>query len=127
MRHDHSHLQPNRPTTEMVILASKILSKLDKEITSEDFIIPRSLMGTSVLVALLMDITRRQIVTLEAVQAHNLAHILLCTNPWILLDYLQDQEVFETYVKTLTLNQPPLPPLTEEALCPALTPLVVQT
>jgi len=107
--------------------AARILSTPPGNIKPGDLMVPRSSIGTTVAVAILMGRVRKEILPdLTDIHAHNLAHILMSTNPWILLDHLNDQDKFATYISNIRVKDKPSSPFIETEMCPDRTPLAIR-
>lgn len=126
----HAHpvlLRPTPPTLAIIDAAARIISTPPGNLKPGDLMVPRSSIGTTVAVAILMGRVRDEILPgLTDIHAHNLAHILMSTNPWILLDHLNDHDKFAAYISNIRVKDKPSSLFIETEMCPDRTPLAIR-
>lgn len=116
-------LGPGPPTPDMVTLGNKLRTIPTSRLLIDDFMIPRSSMGISVMVAMLLERVRPNY-TLP--QCHNIAHILLTTHPETLLELYQHPEALQQFARDEGNRTDILPPFVEKDLSPCLVPRAVR-
>lgn len=117
---------PGPPTPDMIALGHRIRSIPVNRLLCSDITITRSSIGTSVLVAILIDKIRKIYHHPTAVQLHNFAHVLLTTHPETLLEYYQSSDKLQQFLQDEGGSNIPLPTFSEESLCPCKTPMTVR-
>ena len=116
---------PGPPTLDMVTLGTRLKTIPAHRLVVNDFIILRTSMGTSVMVALLIEQIRKQYRHPTTVQLQNFAHLLLTTYPEILLEFYQTPELLQQFAREQGHLSQPLPPFTEKDLSPCLIPMAI--
>lgn len=120
-------ITPSRPTETMITLGNRIRELPLDTLSAEDIQVPRSSVGTTVLVALLMDIITTDILpNVDALLRHNFAHLLMTTAPDILIQYYKRRQSLQLFVEEWRTHLNLLPVFVESELCPCKTPLSIK-
>ena len=110
---------PMTPTKSMLDLAERITSKQPNEIRLADITTQGTSEGTTVTVALIMDIIKAHILPMGTMpQMHNLAHFLMASKSESLLSYLREGDKLAEFVYNRIARADLLPPFDETKLFP---------
>ena len=114
---------PSIPTTSMLDMAERITSIPYTTLKLDDITTPNSSEGTTVAVAILMEIIKGHMLPMGSeAQMHNLAHFLMATSTESLLHYLRDGDALGEFVHNrINRTDNVLPPFDESKLHPYKT------
>jgi len=120
-------ITPIRPTQSMISWGTRICQLPCDTLSAEDVLTPKSSMGITVMVALLMNnITTHLLPNADGKTLHNLAHLLLTTAPDTLVKYFKHQHDLQQFVDEWRNYLDLLPVFIEAELCPCKTPLSIK-
>lgn len=118
---------PSRPTQTMIMLGQRIRRLPIETLSGEDILTSKSSTGTTVMVAILMEIIITEMLpAADAKTLHNLAHFLMTTAPDTLVLYYKRRQALQHFVDEWSNYPDLLPPFVESDLCPCKTPLAIK-
>ena len=112
---------PTKPTASMLDLADRLTQTSFSSLKLEDIITPTSSEGTTVVVALILDIIHGLLPTATFLQMNNMAYTLMATCSETLLEYLQDGAKLTGFVQAMNNETSLLPPFMESQMSPSVT------